>query len=74
MTMRIRLKLKNDTNRKTAKLSALSSDKFEKQEYFIGKEIIPFNQGKMIEQAFTYSLQEKLLKNKQRNKSMFLCL
>ena len=53
--MRIRLKLKNDTNRETAKLSALSSDKFEKYEYLIGKEIIPFNQGKMIERAFTYS-------------------
>ena len=37
MTMRIRLKLKNNTNRETAKLSALSLDKFEKYEYLIGK-------------------------------------
>ena len=41
--------------------------KFDKQEFVTGKEIFPFHQSTIIEQAkFTYSLQEKLLKNKQK--------
>ena len=41
---------------KTAKISALSSGKIDKYEYLTGKEMLPSNQQKIIEQAkFTYS-------------------
>ena len=33
---------------KSAKISALSSNKFNKYEYFIGEEILPSNQNQMI--------------------------
>ena len=36
-------KLQYDINRETAKLSALSSDKIDKYEYFTGEEILPLN-------------------------------
>ena len=43
-------------NREAAKISALSSKKFNKYEYLTGEEILPSNQEQMIEQAtFTYS-------------------
>ena len=49
-------KLQHDINRKAAKISALSSGKIDKYEYFTGEEILPSNQQQMIEQAkFTYS-------------------
>ena len=49
-------KLQYDINREAAKISALSSNKFNKYEYFTGEEILPSNQKQMIEQAkFTYS-------------------
>ena len=49
-------KLQYDINRKPAKISALSSNKFNKYECLIGEEILPSNQQQMIEQAkFTYS-------------------
>ena len=49
-------KLQYDINREAAKISALSSDKINKYEYFTGKDILPFNQQQVIEQAkFTYS-------------------
>ena len=49
-------KLQYDINRETGKLSALSSDKIDKYEYFTGEEILPSNQQQIIEQAtFTYS-------------------
>ena len=49
-------KLQNDINREAAKISTLSSNKFNKYEYLTGEEILPFNQKQMIEQAkFTYS-------------------
>ena len=39
-----------------AKISALSSGKIEKYEYFTGEEILPFNQRQIIERAqFAYS-------------------
>ena len=42
-------------NREAAKISALSSGEIEKYEYLKGKEILPSNQGQLIEQAkFTY--------------------
>ena len=49
-------KLQYDINRETAKISALSSNKFNKYEYLTGEEILPFNQQQMIQHAnFTYS-------------------
>ena len=53
-------KLQYEINREVAKLSALSSGKIDKCEYVTGKEILPFNQQQVIEQAkFTYSPLEK---------------
>ena len=49
-------KLQYDINRKVAKISALSSTKFNKYEYLIGEEILLSNQKQMTEQAkFTCS-------------------
>ena len=49
-------KLQYDINREAAKISALSSNKFNKYEYLTGEEILPSNQKQIIEQAkFTYS-------------------
>ena len=49
-------KLQYDINREAAKISALSSNKFNKCEYLTGEDILPSNQKQMIEQAkFTYS-------------------
>ena len=48
-------KLKYDISREAAKVSALSSGKIDKYEYFTGEEILPPNQQQIIEQAkFTY--------------------
>ena len=45
-----------DINREAAKISALSSGKFNKYEYLTGEEILPSNKQQIIEQAkFTYS-------------------
>ena len=49
-------KLQYDINREAAKISALSSNKFNKYEYLTGEEILPSNQKQIIQQAkFTYS-------------------
>ena len=49
-------KLPYDINKEAAKTSALSSGKIDKYEYLTGEEILPSNQGQIIEQAkFTYS-------------------
>ena len=49
-------KLPYDINKEAAKTSALSSGKIDKYEYLTGEEILPSNQGRIIEQAkFTYS-------------------
>ena len=49
-------KLQYDINRKAAKISALSSDKIHKYEYFTGEDMLLCNQQQVIEQAkFTYS-------------------
>ena len=49
-------KLQYDINREVAKISFLSSGKFDKNEYLTGEEILPSNQQQIIEQAkFTYS-------------------
>ena len=53
-------KLQCDINRKAAKVSTLSSNKFNKYEYLTGEEISPSSQKQMIEQAkFTYSPLDK---------------
>ena len=49
-------KLQYDINRKAAKTSASSSNKFNKYEYLIAEKIFPSNQKQMTEKAkFTYS-------------------
>ena len=55
MTINDQIKI-YDINRETAKISALSSGKFDKYEYLTGEEILPSNKQQIIEQAkFTYS-------------------
>ena len=44
-------KLQYDINRKAANISALSSGNIDKYEYLTGKEMLPSNQQKIIEQA-----------------------
>ena len=44
-------KLQYDINREAAKISALSSGKFDKCEYLTGEEILPSNQQQLIQQA-----------------------
>ena len=49
-------KLQYEINRKAAKISALSSGKIYRYEYLTGKDILPFDQSRIIERAiFTYS-------------------
>ena len=49
-------KLQYDINREAAKISALSSGKFNKYEYLTGEEVLPSNKQQIIEQAkFEYS-------------------
>ena len=56
-------KLQYDINREAAKISAFSSNKFNKYEYLTGEEMLPSNQKKMREQAkFTYSPSGKAFK------------
>ena len=48
-------KLHYDINREAAKISPLSSGKFDKYKYLTGEEVLPSNQQQIIEQAkFTY--------------------
>ena len=52
-------KLQYDINRKAAKISAITG-KIDRYEYLTGKEILPPNQKKIIEETkFTYSPLEK---------------
>ena len=49
-------KIKYHINREAAKISALSSSKIDKYEYFTGEEILPSNQQEIVEQTkFTHS-------------------
>ena len=60
-------KLQYGINRGAAKISALSSGKFDKYEYVTGEEILPSDQRRVIEQAkFTFTPLEKALKNKEK--------
>ena len=61
-------------NKISREISALSSSKIDKYEYLTGKEILPSDQSRIIEQAkFIYSLfgkgfenEQKQLKNKEK--------
>ena len=44
-------KLQYDLNREAAKISAISSGKIHKNEYFTGKDILTSNQQQVIEHA-----------------------
>ena len=60
-------KLQYDLNREAAKISALSSGKLDKYEYFAGEEILPSNQQQIIQQAkFTYSPLGKALEKQRK--------
>ena len=52
-------KLQYDINREAAKISALSSGKFDKYEYLAGAEILPSNRKQIIEQDNFTFLREK---------------
>ena len=57
-------KLQYDINREAAKISALSSGKFDKYEYLIGEEILSSTQQEIIQQAkFSYSPLGRTKKN-----------
>ena len=59
-------KLQQDIKKEAAKISPMSSGKIDKYECLTGKEILP-DQIRIIEQvSFTYLLQTKLQKNKQK--------
>ena len=56
-------KLKCEINREVAKISALSSSKFDTYEYLTGEKILSSNHQQVIEQAkFTYSSLRKAYK------------
>ena len=60
-------KLQYNSNRKAAKISALSSGKIDKYEFLTGEEILPSDQSRIIEQAkFTYSPLGKAFENKKK--------
>ena len=60
-------KLQYDINREAAKISALSSGKFDKYEYRTGEEILPSNQQQLNQQAkFNYSPLGKALEKQRR--------
>ena len=53
-------KVQYDINREEEKISALSSSKIDKNEFLTGKEILPSDQSRIIEQAkFTFSALRK---------------
>ena len=61
-------KLQYDINREVAKISALSSGKFDNYEYLTGEEILPSNQQQIVEIAkFTYSPLGKAFENQKKN-------
>ena len=57
-------KLQYDTNREATKIATLSLGKIDKYEYLRGKEILPSDQSRIIEQVNSiYSPLGKALKN-----------
>ena len=67
-------KLQYDIDREAVKISALSSGKIDMYEYLTDKEILLFDQSRIIEKAkFTYSSSGKTFEktiNKQRKKQV----
>ena len=62
--------LQYNINTETPKLSALSSGKIDKYEYFTGEEILTFDQSRIIEQAkVTYFSLGKAFKEQNKNNS-----
>ena len=60
-------KLQYHINREAAKISALSSGKFDKYEYLTGEEILPSNQQQLIQQVkFIYSPLGKALEKQRK--------
>ena len=58
-------KLQNDMKTEATKTSALSSGEINKCHYLTGKQILPSDQSRMIEQTrLTLHLQQKHLRNK----------
>ena len=55
----------NDVNREAAKISALLSGKIDKYEYLTGKEILPSDERKVIEQANLNILHQENILEKQ---------
>ena len=55
-------KQKYDIKRETAKISALSSGKTDKYEYFTGKEILLSDQRKVIDQVYLFSFRKSFRK------------
>ena len=61
-------KLIYDINRDAPKISALWAGKIDKYEYLTGKEVLPFDQRRVLEQTkFTSSALAKHLKIKNKN-------
>ena len=50
-------KLQHDINREAAKISVFLSGKTDKYQSLTGEEILPSDQGRVIEQAYIVSLQ-----------------
>ena len=50
-------KLQHDINREAAKISVFLSGKTDKYQSLTGEEILPSDQGRVIEQAYIISLQ-----------------
>ena len=50
-------KLQHDINREAAKISVFLSGKTDKNQSLSGEEILPSDQGRVIEQAYIISLQ-----------------
>ena len=57
--------MNREINRETAKVSALSSGKIDKNEYLTGEELSPSDQGRITEQPkFKFLHSVKYLKNR----------
>ena len=66
-------KLQYDINRKTAKISPLSSSKTDEYKYLTGQQILPFDKSRIIEQSkFVYSPLGKVLKKKKEKSKLKL--
>ena len=63
-------KLEYNINRGAAKISALSSGKIDKHEYLTGKEVLPSDQSRIIEQAkVTHSPLRKAFEEQLKSKA-----